>query len=126
MQLAGRLRHLKREERLDAVLHALSHQTRRAMLARLGDGPAMVSELAQPFAVTRMAISKHLRVLERARLVNRTIDGRVHQCTLSTKPLQDLAEWLAGYRQFWSDRLDSLARHVEQSRGRKRSKVSSA
>jgi DNA-binding transcriptional ArsR family regulator len=110
-----RQQHAAREERLDAILHALSHQTRRSILAQLATGPAMVRELAAPFAATRVAISKHVRVLERARLIKRTVDGRVHRCTLSPSPLREVESWLADYRSFWNDKLKSLARYVEQS-----------
>ncbi len=108
------------EARLDAIMHALSHQTRRAMLARLAAGPAMVRELAEPFDVTRAAVSKHLRILERAQLVSRTVDGRVHQCALTAAPLRELESWLADYRLFWNDKLKSLARYVEARNGQKR------
>ena len=67
------------ERRLDLILHALSHRTRRRLLARLTSGPAMIGDLARPFDMTRVAVSKHLRVLEKARLITRTIDGRVHR-----------------------------------------------
>ncbi len=73
----------------------------------------MVSELAEPFAMTRVAISKHLRVLESARLVSRTIDGRIHRCELTAGPLQEVERWLLGYRTFWTEKLESLARYTE-------------
>ncbi len=101
------------QDRLDAILHALSDRTRRALLARLAAGPAMVSQLAEPFDVTRVAISKHLRVLEQARLVSRTVDGRVHRCALTAAPLREVERWLAGYRSFWTQRLEALARYAE-------------
>jgi DNA-binding transcriptional ArsR family regulator len=124
-QSTVRRRGAAQEKRLDCILHALSHRTRRALLARLAAGPAMVRELAEPFAVTRIAISKHLRILEEAGLVTRTVDGRIHRCALSMEPLQELEGWLAEYRQFWSDKLRSLARYVEQS-DRQRRKPGSA
>jgi DNA-binding transcriptional ArsR family regulator len=101
------------ERRLDLVLHALSHRTRRRLLARLSVGPAMIGDLAKPFAMTRVAVSKHLRVLEKARLISRAIDGRVHRCTLRPEPLREVERWLADYRVFWTQTLDALARHVE-------------
>jgi DNA-binding transcriptional ArsR family regulator len=101
------------ERRLDLVLHALSHRTRRRLLARLSAGPAMVGDLAKPFAMTRVAVSKHLRVLEKARLISRAIDGRVHRCTLRPEPLREVEQWLADYRVFWTQTLDALARHAE-------------
>ena len=101
------------ERRLDLVLHALSHRTRRRLLARLSAGPAMIGDLAKPFAMTRVAVSKHLRVLEKARLISRAIDGRVHRCTLRPEPLREVERWLADYRGFWTQTLDALARHAE-------------
>ena len=72
----------------------------------------MVSELARPFAVSLPAISRHLKVLERARLVERAIDGRVHRCTLGTAPLLDVQQWLAHYRGFWEGQLAALEMYV--------------
>jgi DNA-binding transcriptional ArsR family regulator len=103
------------EDRLDKILHALSDRTRRSLLKRLASGPAIVSELAEPFDMTRVAISKHLRVLEQARLVSRTIDGRVHRCTLTAVPLKEVERWLLRYRAFWTQKLEALARYAERS-----------
>jgi DNA-binding transcriptional ArsR family regulator len=97
------------DDRLDAVLHALAHRTRRNLLNRLAAGPAMVGELAEPIDMTRVAVSKHLRVLEDARLISRTIDGRVHRCALRPEVLQEVEQWLASYRVFWTEKLDALA-----------------
>ncbi len=83
------------------------------MLARLARGPARVSVLAEPFDMTLPAASKHLRVLERAGLVDRTIDGRVHHCALNPQPLQTIEAWVDHYRAFWHSTLDALAEHVE-------------
>lgn len=83
------------------------------MLSRLAEGPAMVTDLARPFAMTLPAVSKHLKVLERARLVRRAIDGRVHRCTLDPRALQDAEQWLARHRAFWDDTLEALADYVE-------------
>jgi DNA-binding transcriptional ArsR family regulator len=110
-----RVKHRSSEDRLDAILHALSDRTRRALLKRLAAGPAPVGELAKPIALTRVAVSKHLRVLENARLVSRTIDGRVHRCALRSEPLEELERWLAGYRLFWTDKLEALARFAEEA-----------
>jgi DNA-binding transcriptional ArsR family regulator len=101
------------ERRLDLILHALSHRARRSLLARLSAGPAMVGDLAKPFDMTRVAVSKHLRVLEKARLISRTIDGRVHRCALRPEPLREVEQWLAEHRVFWTETLDALARHAE-------------
>jgi DNA-binding transcriptional ArsR family regulator len=102
-----------REERLDAVFSALGDTTRRRILARLTRGPATISEIAEPFEMTLPAVSKHLRVLERAGLIRRRRDGWYHHCELRTRPLETAIAFLAKYRPFWEDTLESLARHVE-------------
>jgi DNA-binding transcriptional ArsR family regulator len=113
----------RREERLDRLLHALSDGTRRALLKRLAMGPAMVTELATPFTMTRIAVAKHLRVLEGAGLVSRNIEGRIHRCTINPRPLQELETWLSSYREFWAGSLESLANFVEErARGPRRKK----
>ena len=86
------------EERLDGIFGALADRTRRAMLARLHDGPATVGELAAPFAMSLPAVSRHLKVLERERLVVRDVEGRVHRCSLGTAPLREVERWLERYR----------------------------
>jgi len=102
------------EDSLDLIFRALGDQTRRALLARLAEKAAMVTELAQPFAMSLPAVSRHIRVLEKAGLVARTIDGRVHRCSLSATPLKEVEKWLQQYRRFWEGTLDSLARYVEE------------
>ncbi|MGA2550390.1 MAG: metalloregulator ArsR/SmtB family transcription factor [Burkholderiaceae bacterium] len=102
-----------KEDRLDAILHALSDQTRRALLQRLTSGPGTVGELAKPMRMTRGAVSKHLRVLEQARLISRTVSGRTHWCALAPAPLRELEKWLTEYRRFWVGNLDALARYTE-------------
>lgn len=99
---------------LDRIFGALSDPTRRALLARLRAGPASVSALAEPFAMSLPAVSRHLRVLEEAGLVRREVQGRVHCLHLAAGPLQSAEDWLAAYRIFWEDRLDRLASFVEQ------------
>jgi len=93
---------------LDTVYSALGDPTRRAILTRLADREYTVGELAEPFAVSRPAISKHLRVLERAGLVRRTRQGRLSRCRLEPKPLAAAAGWLEHYRRFWEERLERL------------------
>jgi DNA-binding transcriptional ArsR family regulator len=102
-----------REHELDLLFRALGDRTRRALLARLADKPARVTELAEPFAISLPAVSRHIRVLERARLVVRDVDGRVHQLSLDLSPLKTVDGWLHHYRQFWADNLDALSRYVE-------------
>jgi DNA-binding transcriptional ArsR family regulator len=101
------------DDRLDLVFRALGDRTRRALLVRLAEKPAMVTELAEPFAMSLPAVSRHIRVLERARLVVRKVDGRVHHCALDPAPLKTAETWLGNYRQFWEGQLAALARYVE-------------
>lgn len=98
---------------LDSVFGALSDATRRAILEKLARGDRTVGELASPFDISRPAISKHLRVLERAGLVRRTPEGRISRCALDAEPLREAADWVEAYRDFWEGRLDALARYLE-------------
>ncbi len=97
---------------LDKTFAALSDPTRRAILARLARGDASVTELAAPFAMSLPAISKHLRVLEQAGLVERTKDGRVHRLRLMAQPLHEAATWIAHYQHFWDRQLAALADYL--------------
>jgi DNA-binding transcriptional ArsR family regulator len=99
---------------LDAVFSALGDPTRRAILARLALGETRVSELARPHHMSLPAISKHLRVLERAGLVKKQKDGRVINCSLAPDPLKGAADWIDQYRQFWEAQLDTLAEYLDQ------------
>jgi DNA-binding transcriptional ArsR family regulator len=101
------------EARLDAVFGALADPTRRRILVALGRGPASVGELAAPFDISLPGISKHLRVLERAGLLRRQVDGRFHRCQLQAQPLRAAAAFVTDYRAFWEDNLDSLADYLE-------------
>ena len=101
------------ESQLDSVFHALSDSTRRAILARLTNGEVQVTELAEPFDMSLPAISKHLGVLEKAGLLHRHKDGRIRRCQLTAGPLENAADWVNVYRQFWETRLDSLAKYLE-------------
>ncbi|WP_421725486.1 ArsR/SmtB family transcription factor [Bauldia sp.] len=102
------------DDRLDQVFHALADRTRRALLRRLTAGPAKITELAAPFAMSLPAVSKHVRVLERAGLVERAVSGRVHRCSFEAAALDDVEGWVAATRQFWTERLDSLAAYVAE------------
>lgn len=95
-------------ERLDAVFQALADPTRRAMLRQLADGERKVGELAEPYAMTLAAASKHIKALERAGLVRREVRGRIHVCRLDAQPLHGGFEWLRHYERFWNQRLDDL------------------
>lgn len=98
----------KNSERLDAVFHALADPTRRAMLQRLAQQPHNVGDLAAPFAMSLAAASKHIKVLERAGLVQRDVLGRTHRCRLDAQPLHGGMEWMRHYEKFWNTRLDAL------------------
>lgn len=105
---------------LDLTFGALADPTRRAILTRLAhEGVATVGQLARPFEISRPAISKHLRVLERAGLVRRTRDGRYSRCELDAEPMQEAVEWIARHRRFWEGQLDSLARYFESQQPKK-------
>jgi DNA-binding transcriptional ArsR family regulator len=101
------------EDRLDAVFHALGDPTRRALLARLAKNPAMITELASPFAMSLPAVSRHIRVLEGAGLITRDVEGRMHRCSLNAKPFKSVESWLSHYRKFWEGNLEALARYAE-------------
>lgn len=100
---------------LDKTFGALADPTRRSILMRLALGDATVGELAHPFRVSRPAISKHLRVLERAKLVRRTQEGRISRCRLDAEVMRHAAAWVALYSRFWEGQLDRLANYVEGS-----------
>ncbi|WP_433554891.1 ArsR/SmtB family transcription factor [Pseudonocardia xinjiangensis] len=95
-------------ERLDAVFHALADPTRRAMVRGLAEHEQTVTELAAPHPISLAAASKHIKVLERAGLVRRTVHGRRHVCRLEAAPLAEATHHLRFYEQFWTDRLDAL------------------
>lgn len=97
-----------RVHNIDRVMAAISDPTRRAILERLARGPARISDLAEPFPMSLTGFCKHVRVLERARLVRRTRRGRDNTLQLSPEPLRDVARWVRKYEQFWNERLDRL------------------
>ena len=109
--------------RLDATFAALTDPTRRAILAKLASGSATVNELAEPFAMTQPAISKHLKVLERAGLISRDRDAQRRPSRLEAKPLAEAAQWLEQYRQFWEasfGRLDDLLNELQPAKKKSR------
>jgi DNA-binding transcriptional ArsR family regulator len=107
---------------LDRIFSALSDPTRRAMLRRLAGGERTVGELAQPFDMSFAAAAKHVKVLEEAGLLHRTIDGRSHRCRLQAGPLAEADRWLAYYQRFWSLRLDDLETALTRHHAKKRSR----
>jgi DNA-binding transcriptional ArsR family regulator len=113
----------QRLARLDALFNALADPTRRAMLRGLADEECTIGELAAPFRMTLAGASKHVKVLERAGLVRRTVEGRTHRCRLDPAPLAEGDEWLAFYRRFWAERLDDLERalaHPKPAKAKRR------
>ena len=100
---------------LDHTFAALADPTRRALLARLARGAASVTALAAPFRMSLPAVSKHLSVLERAGLIARSREGRVHRLRLEAAPLREAGEWIVFYRRFWEGQLDALARYLEET-----------
>ncbi|WP_250036207.1 ArsR/SmtB family transcription factor [Paractinoplanes maris] len=101
-------------DQLSVVFAALADPTRRAILARLAEGPATVNEIAEPFAMTLPAVSKHLKVLERAGLISRGRQAQWRPCTLEAEPLRAASEWMNHYRVFWDRRFDRLDAHLEK------------
>lgn len=99
---------MKRAQKLNATFAALADPTRRAILARLASGERTVMELAKPFAVSQPAISKHLRVLERAGLITRGRDAQRRPCRLKAQPLKEATDWIGQYRRLWEQRFDQL------------------
>ena len=99
---------------LDNTFSALASPLRRSILARLADGWTSVTQLSEPFNVSAPAISKHLRILERAGLIERQKRGRVRYCRLLPEPVQDAAEWLGFYRDFWESQFESLADYLDE------------
>ncbi|HWD37636.1 MAG TPA: metalloregulator ArsR/SmtB family transcription factor [Fimbriimonas sp.] len=110
----------ERANHLDATFAALADPTRRAIIARLASGPASVLELAEPFAMSQPAVSKHLKVLERAGLVTRGKDAQKRPCKLEAKPLEEATKWLETYRRFWETQFQSLDVLLEQLKAERR------
>ena len=100
-------------DQLSHTFAALADPTRRAILARLALGEASVTELAQPFEMSMPAVSKHLKVLERAGLILRGRDAQWRPCRLEAGPLKEAASWIEEYRRFWSPYIDALERHLD-------------
>ena len=104
---------------LDAVFHALGDATRRRMLRELSEGERTVGQLAQPFAISLAAASKHIKALENAGLIRREVRGRTHHCRLQAEALAEAHKWLRQYERFWSGRLDDLERLLREEDAQK-------
>ena len=107
-------------DRLSATFAALADPTRRAILARLASGECSVTELAEPFEMSMPAVSKHLRVLERAGLVARRREAQWRPCRIEAGPLKEVAAWTEHYRRLWEDRLDRLGTYLQQLKAKER------
>jgi len=105
------------ETYLNAIFAALADPTRRGILAHLAQGEASVSALAAPYEISLPGIDKHLRVLERAKLITRRKEGRVSRCRLLAEPMKNAADWLEHYRQFWEQQFDALASFLAEGKG---------
>ena len=112
-----------KENELDRTFSALSDPTRRAILARLAEGKAQVSELAEPFGMSLPAVSKHLKVLEKANLILRHKDGRIHRFTVNPKPVDTAKTWIETYQRFWEQQLDSLGSYLEATTQKEKTHV---
>lgn len=107
-------------DHLSATFAALADPTRRAILARLAAGEASVTELAEPFEVSMPAITKHLKVLERAGLITRGRQAQWRPCRLEAKPLQEVADWVDEYRRFWEESFDRLDEYLRELQAREK------
>ncbi len=105
---------LDHSPRLDAVFHALAHPARRAIIRQLAEGERNLSELAAPLRMTFPAATKHVRVLERARLVRRRVEGRAHYCRLQAQPLDEAVAWTENLRRIWEARFDAFDALLEE------------
>ncbi|MGI5152682.1 ArsR/SmtB family transcription factor [Plantactinospora sp. CA-294935] len=101
-------------DRLSEVFSALADPTRRAILARLAEGEATVNQIAEPFPISLQAVSKHLKVLERAGLITRSREAQWRPCRLDAEPLREVADWITGYQRFWEQRYDRLGEYLRQ------------
>ena len=101
---------------LDLVFGAVADATRRSMLDRLRDGSMTVTELARPYAISLNAVSKHVKTLERAGLIRRSINGREHSCRLDAAKFDEAMNWMSYYSEFWNGRMDALEKHLTGKR----------
>src|SRR5262245_40956966 len=114
--MSSRTAAARKDERLNAVFHALADTTRRRIVAELARGPSSVGDLAAPFSISLAAISKHIDVLEDAGVVARAREGRFQRCHLEPHALDEASSFIEYYRSFWTDTLDGLAEHLEGTR----------
>lgn len=111
-------------DRLSLTFSALADPTRRAILARLSSGPASVNELAAPFDMSLPAVSKHLKVLEKAQLIARGKEAQWRPCEIKAQPLKEATDWMEQYRQFWEERFDRLEEYLKELQAQEKSAAS--
>ncbi len=104
------------DKKLDLIFHALADATRRSLLEKIKQAPKRVTELAAEYPVSLNAISKHLKVLEKASLIERTIEGRTHLCIANPKELKTAEKWIEHYTSFWNERLDNLEDYINKKK----------
>jgi DNA-binding transcriptional ArsR family regulator len=112
--------HEKQPDQLDDLFFALSHPTRRAMVRRLAKGEASVAELNQPFGLSQPTISKHLKVLENAGLIEASVDAQRRPRRLRARAMKNVADWIEPFRELWEKRLDNLDHHLKRKREEKK------
>ena len=108
------------EDKLSQTFAALANSTRRAILARLAEGEATVNELAEPFDLSLPAISKHIKVLERAGLITQGRNAQYRPCTLNATPLEEISRWTEQYRHIWEERFERLDDYIDQLKNREK------
>lgn len=106
----------KTEQHLDLIFHALSDTTRRAILKMVAERECTVSEMAEPFRMSLNAVSKHIKVLEKAGLIQRSVDGRIHRCRMDARPLEQASSLISYYQQFWEDRFDQIEKYLKETK----------
>jgi DNA-binding transcriptional ArsR family regulator len=111
---------VNKEATLDVIFGALSDRTRRGMLTRLAEGPATIGQLGQPFEISKGAVTKHVKVLERSGLLRRDVQGRIHRCTIDPDSLARAAEWVEQVRAFWEARFSVLADYLDEMQEQER------
>lgn len=111
-------RAVQQAKTLDLVFGAIADATRRSMLDRLRTGALTVTELAEPYDMSLNAVSKHVKTLEKAGLIRRTVRGREHSCRLDPAKLHDAMSWMSYYSEFWSERVEALEKHLAHKRER--------
>ena len=107
---------MNKEEKLDLIFHALSDSTRRKILEMVANRECSISELVGPFEMTFAAVSKHIRILERAGFIKRSVDGRVHRCKGVMKPMDTATSYIEKYKKHWEKQLDLLEKYLESKK----------